>query len=226
MALHLNFYHEIRREADARARDPFKLAGLAGLVVALLFLGYYFYRNSAVKAVERRLATARAEWKRLEPAEKEAKAREAALLIERKNNDLIVEQLQNRFYWAPFFAKVAAATPPTVQITSMQGTFLPDSSSRPTVSVSLSGIAAGAQPRSAAEQFRLALEKEVSALHADATVNFEGANSLAETGETVSWEDGTLPTAQYRIRVTFHPFPEKQKEKPAEDSATKRKATK
>ncbi len=205
MALHLNFYHEIEREAQARARDPFKLAALGGVVVAVLLVGYYFQRGRAVSADESRLAAMQADWAKLEPAKATAKKRETELFNLQKRNKALVQRLQGRFYWAPLLAKIAAATPPTVQIMTLTG----ECRSASSVGLTLVGIAAGPQPRSAAEDFRRALEKEIGERFPGVSVDFERANSLEETGENVEWEGQALPTARFSIRLVFDPRPPK-----------------
>ncbi len=219
MALHLNFYHEIQREAQARARDPVKLAGLAGAALAVLLLAYYGYRSYAVSRVEAKLASVQKEWKRLEPAQAEAKKREAELFVLQKSNKALVDRLHGRLYFAPLLDKIATATPPTVQITSLAADYA-DPEKPATVLVS--GIAAGLQPRSAAEAFRLALEKEVSGQYPKATASFD-ANSLEEAEENIEWSGESLHTARFKIRLTLEGRPPAKEEAPPAPKKAKTK---
>lgn len=216
MALQLNLYHEIHRQAQERARDPFKLAGLAGLAIALLFVGYYFYRASVVSKVESSLASMQAEWKKLEPAKAKAKERESELLIQQKINGALVKRLQGRFYWASFLQEIAAVIPPEIQVLSLSGDF--PRRGNP-VNVIISGIAAGHQPRSVAEQFRLALAEKLSPRYAKMTATFD-ANSLEETTDMIEFRGESLASAKFRIRLTFEPEPTEAKVKAAAPAAS------
>jgi len=57
MALHLNLYHEIHRQAERERRDPVKLAGLAGVVFLVFLVFWYSYRLSVVRGVENKRNT-------------------------------------------------------------------------------------------------------------------------------------------------------------------------
>ncbi|MEI6349576.1 MAG: hypothetical protein WCP06_00550 [Verrucomicrobiota bacterium] len=197
MALHINLYNEIQKAEQARRRDPLKLAGLAGIVVAFLFAFYYLYRLSVVSGAEAKAGGIAAEWSKLEPRQKKAAEQETEAIARTRTNQALVERVQSRFYWAPLLEEVASVVPPNVQITSLAGEVEPR---KTPASIVLSGVAAGQQPRTAAEKFRLALQEKLSASKLDVSVSFD-ANSLEDSIEVVRLEGQMLPTATFKIRV-------------------------
>lgn len=207
MALHLNFYHEIQKDAKVRARDPIKLAGFALAGVAVLLIGYYFHRASEVEKVLETYRSQQEEWRKLQPLMKETTARQKELQKQQEKNARLVSRLKGRFYWAPLLQAVAQASPAEVQITSLEGKF-----ERQEISILLQGLAAGSNPRQAAEQYRSALEGHLESIYGAAQVTFDG-NSLETLQQTVVLDGKTLPLARFGMRITF-----KQKGEPAPDS--------
>ncbi len=207
MALHLNFFHEIRQQEKQRARDPRKLVGLAAAVVALIMVGYYLSRSNTVSSLNQEMARMQGEWRDLEPKQKKAKSDAVELERERKRNAAITTGVEGRFYWAPLLEQVAALVPPTVQVRSLAGDYAPPGSvDKPAVDVRISGLAAGNNARAAADAFRTRLRDGLEGRYPGLTVNFD-ANSLEETGDTVTHEGQTLHVARFRIRLSFNPPP-------------------
>jgi len=204
MALHLNLYHEIHRQEDRERRDPVKFAALVAVVVMLLLVLWYFYRLSAVVKIEMQRNTLQSSWATLSPQMKSASDSETLLLARQKNNQALVERLQGRFYWAPLLEKLAAIVPPNVQIVSLDGDLSQDKTKPKTVDVLMRGVAAGVQPRTAAEDFRRSLQVGFSELYNEVSVVFD-ANSLEDAPENVQLAGQTLGTSTFRIRVQFKP---------------------
>jgi hypothetical protein len=201
MALHLNFYHEIHKQAESEARYPFKIAGLVGLIIVILMVGWYFFRMSEVSKIEGQRRSLAATWGTVEPDLKKAEASKESVLARQKSNKLMVERLKGRFYWAPVLEHLVDSTGPNVQLLSVAGE-LTDLDGVKTVSLSLKGVAAGEQPRTAAEAFRKAVQKKFSSAYGSATALFD-SNSLEDAAETVNLNGQTLATAAFRIRVKF-----------------------
>lgn len=201
MAFHLNLFHEIHTEAHQRARDPAKLAGLGIALVALLLLGFYFYRMNSVSGVRKKAATAAAKWKKLEPEMKKAEADAITLTQQMETNKVLIRRLEDRFYWAPFLEQFAKSVPPHVQITMLSGTFHPTSRK---VDLSLAGTAAGEHPRAQAEAFRVGLEKELGAFYTGVSAQFD-AHSLEQTQRVIEFDGRQLGTARFRIQLTLQP---------------------
>lgn len=206
MALHLNFYHEIHRQQERERRDPVKLAWLGGIVLILLLALWYFYRLSVVGGVESRLAETRRTWAALEPKGKSATEDEARLRARAKGNEALIARLHGRYFWSPFLEKLAAATPPYVQIVALTGDLDTNREGKKVVTVVLRGLAAGTQPRTAAETYRRSLQENLAANAADVSVVFD-SNSLEDGVETVQYKGQTLGTATFRLRVQFTPKP-------------------
>ena len=206
MALHLNLYHEIHRQAERERRDPVKLAGLAGVVFLVFLVVWFSYRLSVVSKVERQRNELQATWSGLEPQMKKAVENETRSLGQQKSNQALVERIQERFYWAPLLDKFAATTPAHIQIVSLTGEFGVDKENKKTVTVLMRGVAAGVQPRTAAEDYRRTLQEQLTGLYSAVSVGFD-ANSLEDGVETVSLDGQTLGTATFRIRAQFNPNP-------------------
>ena len=203
MALHINLYNELQQQAEARRRDPAKLAALGGVLFFMLLVAYYAYRSSEVGALQAKLGGLQGEWARIEPQNTAAHAHEAELLLLQKNNQALVDRVQGRFYWATFLDRFSAAVPANVQIISFVGDF---QKVEGPVSVVLSGIAAGAQARAVAEQFRTSLQQKLSKNYAGLTANFD-SNSLEDGAAQAEINGQSLPTATFRIRLEFKPTP-------------------
>ncbi|MDD5350692.1 MAG: hypothetical protein PHQ12_10825 [Chthoniobacteraceae bacterium] len=206
MAFHLNFYHEIHKQEERNRRDPVKLAWLGGLVLVICMALWYFYRLSEVSAVEARRNEVRRTWASLEPQGKDATGEEARLLALQKSNEELIARLHGRFYWAPFLEKLAAATPPFVQIVSLTGDLEAGRDKKQMVTVVVRGLSAGAQPRTAAEAYRRSLQESLGGIGTDISVVFDG-NSLEDGAETVQFDGQALATASFRLRVQFTPKP-------------------
>jgi len=222
MALHLNIYHEIHTQAQQRARDPFKLAGLAALVVVILLVGYYFIRMGSVGSIRKEASGLSSKWRTLKPKEEQAKKRYQELLAQAKINESLMDRIQNRFYWAPLLARLAGTVPPTIQIQQLTATATADRRGTKTYTVILKGVAASELPRVFAEEFRLDLQKALSAEYDRVKATFD-ANSLEEMDEKISFNGASLNTAQFRIRLEFAPREPVKAQPPAPATAAKTK---
>lgn len=200
MALHLNLFHEIHKQAERERRDPVKLAVLAGLAVVVLLVVWYFLRLSTVSGIERTRNGLRATWATLEPQMKAAAENEPKLVARQKSNEALIQRIQGRFYWASFLEKFASLTPPPIQVVSLVGD-LEEKQPR-TVSVLVKGVAAGMQPRTVAEDYRRSLQEGLSKRYGPVAAVFD-ANSLEDGVDTAVLNGQTLPTATFRIRINL-----------------------
>ncbi|XHR26945.1 MAG: hypothetical protein ACFUZC_13445 [Chthoniobacteraceae bacterium] len=202
MALHLNFYHEIHKQAVREARDPFKIAGLVALIIGIMATGWYFYRMSAVSKLEGQRQSLQAAWAKVEPDLKRAESTKAAVVARQKSNKLLIERLRGRFYWAPVLERLVDCTGPNVQLLSVAGE-LTEPENVKSISLSLKGVAAGEQARTAAEAFRKTLQEKLTVAYGSANAVFD-SNSLEDAAETVNLNGQTLGMATFRIRVKFN----------------------
>jgi len=208
MAFQLNLFHELHKEAQERARDPLKIASLAGVVIAALLLLYYGFLLLSVRDSEHRARQLREQWATLEPEAKKAAQMEGELLAAQETNKTLVHRLQGRFYWASFLEQFVSVIPPEVQIHSLECL----GEGRHPKQVNLRGLAAGTQPRSVAETFRRTLQTRLGEHYDAVTVTYSGNDSLTETQETVTLNGETLAVARFGFRIDFTPKPAEAKQ--------------
>src|SRR3954447_15032340 len=213
MALHLNLLHEELLEQRQRKRDPLKigvmiLIGLGGLLFAYYMLNAY--RRLEIKT---KLSAVEREWAKVEPKVTAAQKRAAELNEILKTTRVLDQYIENRFFWAPFLQKVARCVAPNTQLTSIEGNVLEENKG---VSVSIDGVAAGREPRAAAEDLRQLLVEQLSQTYHDVKVEFKGLEDL----DTIANVSGTnMPMAHYILTVTFNPS---ASAKPAAPAPTER----
>lgn len=197
MPLTLNLLHEEQKQLQARQRDPLKL-GLLGLVgIGLLFMGYYAIRLMGSTALSARLRDRQAEWAKQEPLSNAALTREAELNLTLGAAKAVTKRIEGRFYWAPVLDTLQRAAPPSVQILTLLGN---NDLNAEKVSLGVDGIAAGVEPRAAAEQFRIALAEALSKRFPGAVASFR---SLEDSTGMATLGGKPLPTAKFSIDVTL-----------------------
>ena len=182
MALHLNLLHEEISEQRQRQRDPLKIGimVIAG-IGALLFL-YYGWNAYRTLEIRSRLGAVESDWAKVEPKVTAAQKRAAELTNIINTTRVLDVLIDDRFYWAPFLQKLSRCIAPNAQITSMEGFVTDDNKA---VTVTIEGVSAGREPRSAAEDLRQLLIEQL------------GQNSLglqtrtAPSGQSAS-ENGDL----------------------------------
>src|SRR5947207_1199268 len=211
MALHLNLLHEEILEQRQRQRDPLKI----GMLVlcscgALLFLYYAWnaYRTLEIKA---KLSGIEAEWKKLEPKVTQAQKRSAELTDLINTTRVLDDYIDNRFFWGPFLEKLSRCVPPNAQLTNMEAS-LSDEDKGGGVTVTIDGVAAAREPRSAAEDVRQMLLEQLGKSYHEVKAEFK----TLEDVETVANIGGTnVPMSRYLLSVTFNPSAAKPAAKPA-----------
>ena len=201
MALTLNLLHEEILEQRQRQRDPLKI----GLLVlsslgAFLFL-YYAWNAYQTLEIKAKLSRVEAEWKKLEPKVTEAQKRSAELTSIINTTKILDDYIDGRFYWGPFLEKLSRCVPPNAQLTTLEGS-LGDEEKGGGVTVTLDGVAAAREPRSAAEDLRQMLVEQLSKSYHDVKAEFK----TLEDVETVAHIGGTtVPMSRYILSVTFNP---------------------
>jgi Tfp pilus assembly protein PilN len=195
MPLTLNLLHEEQKQLHQRKRDPLKLGLLSLGGVALLFVSYYAWRLFADSQLTAQLRDRQAQWAKQEPLAKAAEAQEASLNQTISTAKLVTQRIENRFYWAPLLDTLLKTVPPTIQLTSLTGS---SETKDEKVSILLEGIAAAAEPRAGAEQFRTSLAEALGKKYPNVSTTFR---NLEETVGTVNLDGKTLPTAKFTIDV-------------------------
>ena len=196
MALHLNLYHEIQKQKIQSRRDPLKLGMVALGVVALCLAGYYFARLREASMVMSRLDQMEAQWEKMEPQMKAAKARETDLSVSIKTSDALVQRIEGRFYWAPLLGQLLEVTPKTVQITKFDGKSTNDKVAA--CSFSITGLSSGAEPRRVAEELRTALRNKFTENFSDVAATFQ---MLEDAPETVLVDGKSMAVANFGIKL-------------------------
>jgi Tfp pilus assembly protein PilN len=201
MPLQLNLLHEEIAAERQRQRDPLKIGMmvLAGCG-ALLFLFYAWnaYRTLNIKS---KLSAIDAEWKKLEPQVTQAQKRSAELTDLINTTRVLDDYIDNRFFWAPLLEKLSRCVPPNAQLTSIEGQ-LQDDDKGGGVTLTIDGVAAAREPRSAAEDVRQMLIEQLGKSYHDVKAEFKTLEDI----ETVASINGTsTPMARYTLFITFNP---------------------
>jgi Tfp pilus assembly protein PilN len=223
MALRIDLYHEIRKQQLQRQRDPLKLAMLGILAIGVAFAGYYFVRMGQVAKIRGRAAQMDGEWKTMSDKEAKAKMRETELNDLLKSSDALVQRIETRFYWATALEQVFLTVPREVQITNLSGDVSTEKTraaapapagkgreSKPAEAkttetkrcqITISGVSAGEEPRTVAENLRTALANSLSQKYDRVSSVFKG---LDEVTDIARLDGKAWPMASFTINLEMH----------------------
>lgn len=199
MALHLNLLHEEILEQRQRQRDPLKLGMLALIGCGALMFLYYSWNAYRTLEMKSRLGAKDREWAKLEPAVSAAQKKVADLQGTIKTTRALDEYIERRFFWAPLLQTIAHCVAPNTQLTTLDGNLLDDGKG---VSITIEGVAAGREPRAAAEDLRQMLAEQLRRNYSDVKVEFK---ALEDLDTTVSLGGTRVPMARYNLDITFAP---------------------
>jgi hypothetical protein len=107
--------------------------------------------------------------------------------------------IDSRFFWAPFLEKLSRCVALNAQLTSVEGTVFDDNKG---VSVVIEGLAAGREPRAAAEELRQLLLEQLGQSYHDVKVEFktlEDLDTLAKIG------GANMTMARFALSASFNP---------------------
>jgi len=197
MALHLNLLHEEISQQRQRQRDPLKIGFLLLLFVAALMVVFYMWKGYETLGMKSRLAAVQAEWAKVEPTVTAAQARSKELTGIIATTRVLEGMVEDRFYWAPFLQTLSRCVAPNAQLTSIDGTVSEDTNS---ISVTIEGIAAGREPRSAAEELRQLLIDQLGQSYKNVKVEFK---TLEDLDTLVMVAGANMAMARYVLGVTF-----------------------
>lgn len=199
MALHLNLLHEEILEQRQRQRDPLKIGMLVLISCGLLLFLYYLWNAYQTLQIKSHLSAVERDWAKIEPKVTAAQKRSADLTNIINTTGLLDDYINNRFFWAPLLEKISRCVPPNAQLTSIEGAVLDEDKG---VTISIEGVAAAREPRSAAEDLRQMLLEQLGQSYREVKVEFKTLEDL----ETIANVGGTnLPMARYIIAVNFNP---------------------
>lgn len=200
MALHLNLLHEQFQEQRQRQRDPLKIGMMVlGTLGALMFV-YYMWNAYRTLEIRTRLGTVQNEWSKVQPKVDAAQKRSAELSGIISTTKVLTGMIDGRFFWAPFLEKLSRCVALNAQITSVDGAVLEDNKG---VNVMIEGLAAGREPRAAAEELRQLLLEQLGQSYREVKVEFkalEDLDTLAKIG------GDNMAMARFGLSVSFDPF--------------------
>lgn len=199
MALHLNLLHEEIAEHRQRQRDPLKIGTMLLCALALLMVMFYMWKAYQTLGVKSRLAAVEADWAKVEPRVTAAQNRAAELTTIIGTTKVLDGLVEERFFWGPFLEKLSRCVAPNAQLTSVDGSV---GEANKLVTVAVEGIAAGREPRAAAEELRQLLSEQLAQGYRDVKVEFK---ALEDLDTIVNVAGDNMPMARYVLGVTFNP---------------------
>ena len=199
MALHLNLLHEEFQEQRQRQRDPLKIGMMVLSALGALMFLYYMWNAYKTLEIRSRLNSVQHDWCKVEPNVTSSQKRSAELNSIIGTTKVLGGMIDSRFYWAPFLEKLSRCVALNAQLTSIDGIVLDDNRG---VTVMIEGLAAGREPRAAAEELRQLLLEQLGQSYHDVKVEFktlEDLDTLANIG------GANMAMARFALSVSFHP---------------------
>ena len=197
MALHLNLLHEEILEQRQRQRDPLKIGIMVLCFLGVLMVLNYMWKGYKTLEIRSRLNQVQADWAKIEPKVTAAQKRSAELNSIISTTKVLDGMIDDRFFWGPFLEKLSRCVALNAQLTSIEGTVLEDNR----VSVSIEGLAAGREPRAAAEELRQLLIEQLGQSYNDVKVEFK---ALEDLDTIVKIGGGNMAMARFSLGVTFN----------------------
>jgi hypothetical protein len=196
MALHLNLLHEEIREQRQRQRDPLKIGMMVLGGLGALMLLYYLWNAYKVLEIRNRLSQAQHDWAKVEPKVTAAQKRSTELNGIISTTKVLDGMIEGRFFWAPFLEKLSRCVALNAQVTSIDGTAQDDGK----ISVTVEGLAAGREPRAAAEELRQLLLEQLSQSYREVKVEFK---ALEDLDTIVNIGGSNQNMAHFGLNATF-----------------------
>jgi hypothetical protein len=199
MALQLNLLHEEIAETRQRQRDPLKIGMLALIGLGTVMVVFYMWKGYQTLEVKSRLAAAQSDWAKVEPTVTAAQKRSTELTGIINTTKVLDSMIDGRFYWGPFLQKLSRCVAPNAQLTSFEGSVNDDTK---LVTVALEGVAAGREPRAAAEELRQLLTEQLSESYGNVSVEFK---VLEDLDTIVNVAGANMAMARFGLGITFNP---------------------
>jgi hypothetical protein len=197
MALHLNLLHEEILQQRQRQRDPLKIGIMVLGALGAVMLVYYLWNAYKVLEIRNRLDQAQHDWAKVEPKVTAAQKRSAELNGIISTTKVLDALIDNRFFWGPFLEKLSRCVALNAQLSSIDGSVLEDGK----ISIVIDGLAAGREPRAAAEELRqLLLEQLGQSNYSDVKVEFK---SLEDLDTIVNIGGSSMAMSRFAINATF-----------------------
>ncbi|HEX4629835.1 MAG TPA: hypothetical protein VH188_02630 [Chthoniobacterales bacterium] len=196
MALHLNLLHEEISQQRQRQRDPLKIGMMVLGALGALMLLYYLWNAYKVLEIRNRLSQAQHDWAKAEPKVTAAQKRATELNGIISTTKVLDGMIEGRFFWAPFLEKLSRCVAPNAQLTALNGIVQDDGR----ISVSVEGLAAGREPRAAAEELRQLLLEQLTQGYHDVKVEFK---ALEDLDTIVNIGGSNQNMARFGLNVVF-----------------------
>ena len=196
MALHLNLLHEEILEQRQRQRDPLKIGMMVLGAIGTLMVVYYMWNAYKTLEIRNRLGTVQHDWAKVEPKVTAAQKRSAELNNIISTTKVLDGMIDGRFFWAAFLEKLSRCVALNAQLTSIDGSVLEDNK----INVIIEGLAAGREPRAAAEELRQLLLEQLGQSYNEVKVEFK---SLEDLDTIVNISGSNMAMARFGLNVTF-----------------------
>ncbi|PZR74068.1 MAG: hypothetical protein DLM73_08880 [Chthoniobacterales bacterium] len=195
MALHLNLLHEEQLQQRQRQRDPLKIGMMVLGTLGALMVTYYLWNAYKTLEIRNRLSQVEHDWAKVEPKVTAAQKRSAELNSIISTTKVLDGIIDTRFFWGPFLEKISRCVALNAQLTSIEGNILDDK-----VVVAIDGLAAGREPRAAAEELRQLLLEQLGPGYKDVKVEFK---TLEDLDTIVKIGGANMAMAHFAINVSF-----------------------
>jgi hypothetical protein len=196
MALHLNLLHEEISEQRQRQRDPLKIGMMVLGALGAIMLLYYLWHAYKALEIRTRLTQAQHDWAKVEPKVTGAQKRSAELNSIISTTKVLDGIIDNRFFWGPFLEKLSRCVALNAQLSSIDGAVLDDGR----ISVVVEGLAAGREPRAAAEELRQLLLEQLGQSYKEVKVEFK---TLEDLDTIVKIGGSNMAMSRFAINATF-----------------------
>ncbi len=196
MALHLNLLHEEILQQRQRQRDPLKIGMMVLGALGSVMLAYYMWNAYKVLEIRNRLGQVQHDWAKVEPKVTGAQKRSAELNAIISTTKVLDGMIDGRFYWAPLLEKLSKCVALNAQLTSIDGVVQEDGK----VTLSIDGLAAGREPRAAAEELRQLLLEQLGQSYSNIKVEFK---SLEDLDTIVNISGANMAMSRFTISATF-----------------------
>ena len=196
MALHLNLLHEEFLEQRQRQRDPLKIGMLVLAALGTLMVVYYMWNAYKTLEIRNRLGSVQHDWAKVEPKVTAAQKRSAELNNMISTTKVLDGMIDGRFFWAAFLEKLSRCVALNAQLTSIDGNALEDNK----INVIIEGLAAGREPRAAAEELRQLLLEQLTQSYPDVKVEFK---TLEDLDTIVNIGGSNMAMARFGISASF-----------------------
>jgi hypothetical protein len=196
MALHLNLLHEEILQQRQRQRDPLKIGMMVLGALGAVMLIYYLWNAYKLLEIHNRLSQTQHDWGKVEPKVTAAQKRSAELNSIISTTKVLDGMIDTRFFWAPFLEKLSRCVAMNAQLTSIDGTVTEDNK----ISVVIDGLAAGREPRAAAEELRQLLLEQLGQSYNDVKVEFK---ALEDLDTIVNIGGANMAMARFSINANF-----------------------